>query len=83
MLKHTQHHKGISCEEAIKRVYDFIDNHLKAKARAELEHHLETCRHCFDRVEFEKLLKARLRHLKVDTESKALRKKIDELIEQF
>ncbi|MEX2117916.1 MAG: zf-HC2 domain-containing protein [Bacteroidota bacterium] len=73
----------ISCEQAIKLVFNYIDDELRGKRRGELEHHLETCRHCFDRVEFEKLLKSRLRQLKVGGNSKNLRSRIDALLGQF
>jgi anti-sigma factor (TIGR02949 family) len=75
--------KTISCEQAIKLVFSYIDDELLGKHRTELEHHLETCRHCFDRVEFEKLLKSRLRRLNVGGSSKRLRQRIDTLLEQF
>jgi len=75
--------RTISCEQAIKLVFRYIDNDLQGKHQGELEHHLETCRHCFDRVEFEKTLKTRLRQLKVGGTSEALRRRIDALLEQF
>lgn len=75
--------KAISCEEALKRVFDYIDDHLRGKTRAELEHHLETCRHCFDRVEFEQLLKSRLRKLNIKSTPSALRKRVEELVDRF
>lgn len=75
--------KTISCDEALNHIFDFIDDHLRGKAQAELEHHLETCRHCFDRVEFEKLLKSRLSKLSAQTDSTALRKRVAELLEQY
>lgn len=75
--------KAISCEEALKRVFDYIDDHLRGKPRAELEHHLETCRHCFSRVEFEQLLKSRLRKLKIKSTPSALRKRVEELVDRF
>jgi len=75
--------KTISCEQAIKLIFSYIDDELRGKHRTELEHHLETCRHCFDRVEFEKLLKSRLRRLHVGGSSKRLRQRIDALLGEF
>jgi hypothetical protein len=83
MQKENNQVKNISCEEALQRVFDYIDEHLQGVSRAELEQHLEMCRHCFDRVEFEKLLKSRLSKLKVDPHSETLHKRIDGLLEQF
>ena len=50
----------INCEEAASRFNDFIDNYLKGKSKDELAHHIENCRHCFDRLEFELLLKTKV-----------------------
>jgi len=76
-------HKNISCLEALKRVFDYIDNHIEDTSRNEFEHHIEKCRHCFDRVEFEKLLKYRLRALKHKKSSEGLRKRVDDIIMKF
>lgn len=84
MKKHsTSSVRNITCDEAITLVFRFIDDELRGEPRAELEHHLETCRHCFDRVEFEKLLKSRLRGLNVGGSSKRLRERIDSLLDKF
>ena len=83
MKKHKKSIRRISCDEALRLVFEFIDEELRGKSRAELEYHLEMCRHCFDRVEFEKLLKSRLRKLKVVGNPSALRKRVDSLLEEF
>ena len=57
----------INCEEAAKRFNDFIDNYLKGTAKDELEHHIENCRHCFDRLEFELMLKSRIASMRKET----------------
>ena len=50
----------IDCDEAAKRFNDFLDNYIKGRAREELMHHIADCRHCFERVEFEQLLKSKI-----------------------
>ncbi len=75
--------KAMTCEQAIKLVFRYIDDELGGKQRGELDQHLKTCRHCFDRVEFETRLKSRLRSLKVGTVSDDLRRRINSLLEQF
>ncbi len=76
-------HKNISCQEALKRVFDYIDNHIEDVSRDEFEQHIEKCRHCFDRVEFEKLLKSRLRTLQARRSTDRLRKRVDDIITKF
>jgi anti-sigma factor (TIGR02949 family) len=74
---------SISCREALGRVFDYLDQELTGPRLRELERHLEECRHCYDRVAFEKMLKARLRELKAEANIMRLREKIDALVEQF
>lgn len=50
----------INCEEAARRFNDFIDHYLKGRRKEELTAHIETCRHCFERLEFEKMLKSKI-----------------------
>jgi anti-sigma factor (TIGR02949 family) len=75
--------KNINCNEALERIFDYVDNYLKEKPRIEFERHLETCRHCFDRIEFEKLLKSKIRSLQPKAVSDRLRKRVDDLLNQF
>jgi hypothetical protein len=56
----------IDCNEAVKRFNDFLDNYLKGKERKELMNHVSTCRLCFDRLEFEQMLKAKIATLSND-----------------
>lgn len=51
----------IDCEEAIRRLATYLDRELDAEAAAEVEAHLERCRSCFSRAEFERRLRERLR----------------------
>jgi len=60
MKRMTKQIKEINCEEAAKRFNDFIDNYLRGRSKEELVHHVEGCRHCFERIEFEKLLKKKI-----------------------
>jgi len=50
----------IDCAEAVSRFNDFIDNYLKGKSKEELIHHISDCRHCFERFEFEQMLKSKI-----------------------
>lgn len=83
MKNDLSHSKPISCEEAIKHIFDYIDKQLSSSTLQELEHHLETCRHCYDRVEFEKMIKTRLKNLHHQINSDDLMKKINLLIDSF
>jgi anti-sigma factor RsiW len=61
--------RDIDCGEALKLIASYVDSQSTEPDVKALEKHLESCRHCLDRVEFEKLLKRRLQGLKIDTTS--------------
>ena len=44
----------IDCEEALRRLFEYLDAELHGEPQREMEQHLERCRSCFSRVEFEK-----------------------------
>jgi anti-sigma factor (TIGR02949 family) len=48
----------INCEEALRQLFEYLDAELHGESQREMEQHLERCRSCFSRVEFEKRLKA-------------------------
>ncbi|MFW6084501.1 MAG: anti-sigma factor [Gemmatimonadota bacterium] len=56
-------HEIDSCEEALKVLAEYLDSELRDRAPEVadgLERHLEVCRSCYSRAEFEKRLKARI-----------------------
>jgi mycothiol system anti-sigma-R factor len=75
--------ESISCSEALNRLFDYLDEELRGWRREEFKKHLEECRHCFSRFEFERLLKSRLRNLKVGDNAGRLRERVEALLEQF
>lgn len=52
---------NINCDEALRRLFAYLDQELDGHAHREMEHHLSRCRSCFSRAEFEKRLRQRLR----------------------
>lgn len=55
---------NIDCEEALRRLAEYLDRELGQGAEAEVEAHLSTCRSCYSRLEFERGLKSRLSELR-------------------
>jgi len=70
-----------SCEEAIKRLNEYLDHQMTEAERAVVMHHLEICRPCLRRFTFEQTLVISLRQkvalLCVPT---ALREKLHSLL---
>jgi anti-sigma factor (TIGR02949 family) len=60
--------KTIDCEEALSRLFEYIDQELHGHRHEEMEDHLSKCRSCYSRLEFEKRLH---QHVKSATKKKA------------
>jgi anti-sigma factor (TIGR02949 family) len=75
--------KTIGCEEALKHLLTYLDQELGPVKRREVEHHLDICRTCFSRAEFEKLVKTQLREAGRETVSAEFGKKIKTLLGRF
>jgi anti-sigma factor (TIGR02949 family) len=73
----------INCEEALQRLFEFIDRELAGEEHDALERHLRLCRSCFSRVEFERQLKDKLRALGTDETPDSARGRIRALIQGF
>ena len=53
-----------NCEEALRRLAEYLDGELNPDDARGVEGHLETCRSCYSRAEFERLLKSRVAELR-------------------
>lgn len=73
----------LTCEQVLERILDFIDRELTADERRRLERHLQTCRSCFSRVEFERRLKTRLTDLAREDAPASMRERVTRLIDGF
>lgn len=74
---------NIDCAQALKRLIEFIDRELADADRDVIERHLQTCRSCLSRAEFERALKGKLRGLSHgDVPSKTL-DRITSLMQEF
>lgn len=48
----------MTCREALNKLYDVIDNEASQHDVEKVKEHLQACKHCLSRFEFEKLFKA-------------------------
>lgn len=73
----------ITCEEVIEQLFDYLDRELDAGVSERIDAHLERCRDCFTRAEFERRLRARL-HEATDVEApEKLHRRIRGIIDEF
>jgi len=75
MTKHE-----IDCEQALKRLFEFIDRELPEDRRDEMQRHLHTCKSCFSRFEFERRLKEKLGGLGKGEPSSGISDRITKLL---
>lgn len=73
----------IECEEAIRRLARYLDGELGSLARSELEQHLETCRSCWSRAEFERQLRERMAALGQQDVRPAFERRIRDMLGRF
>lgn len=79
----TDNIRPIDCEEALRRLFDYLDAELSGEPQREVEHHLARCRSCFSRLEFEKRLKAYTADLGHEPVSRDLEQRIRALLDSF
>jgi anti-sigma factor (TIGR02949 family) len=75
--------KTFDCEQALKRLLEFVDQELTDEDREGVERHLRTCRSCFSRMEFERQLKGKIHDLARETVSPAVEDRIKALMKGF
>lgn len=73
----------IDCEEALRRLFEYLDAELHGDEQRVMQQHLERCRSCFSRLEFETRLKARTAQLGREPISRDLGQRIHSLLDTF
>jgi anti-sigma factor (TIGR02949 family) len=73
----------LSCEEVLHQLFAYLDRELDSETSAQIERHLEICRGCFSRAEFERKLKAHLKDAGAQAAPERLRARLKHLIEKF
>jgi anti-sigma factor (TIGR02949 family) len=75
--------RTIDCEEALRRLFEYLDAELHGESRREMEQHLERCKSCFSRVEFEKRLKTYIAAVGHEPVSPDLERRVLALLDTF
>ena len=75
--------KEINCEEALRHLFEYLDQELKGDLQHQMERHMSNCRSCFSRLEFEQSLKAHIHKAGYDSAPASLRAKIGKLVTEF
>ena len=75
--------RRIDCEQALKQILAYIDRELGDEERAAMQGHLHTCKSCFSRMEFERLLKSKVGALREEPASPQLSKRVKALLKNY
>ncbi|MFW6201771.1 MAG: anti-sigma factor family protein [Gemmatimonadota bacterium] len=73
----------LNCREAVRLLAAYIDGELEEAERGRVEKHLETCRDCFSRKEFERRLKEQLMALGQRPVESSFERRIRHMIRRF
>lgn len=74
---------AISCEDVLKHLVDYLHGEIDAIKTSEIEKHLDSCRGCFSRAEFEKALKAKVKDDSTEAAPEALQNRLNNLMDKF
>ncbi|NDL60931.1 anti-sigma factor family protein [Phytoactinopolyspora mesophila] len=72
-----------TCEDALRLLAAHLDRELNDHTHAEVQRHLDACRSCYSRAEFERRLKASIAALGHEPVPPELSGRVESLIRQF
>lgn len=75
--------RDIDCDEVMRQLFDFLDDEVDMTAHEEIHQHVEECRSCFSRVEFERQLRERVQGAGKDSAPESLHRRITDLMKNF
>jgi anti-sigma factor (TIGR02949 family) len=75
--------KTIGCNEALRHLLEYLDQELEGTKSREVKQHIDLCRSCFSRAEFEQQLKDRLRRAGNERAGGEFEKRIKTLLKKF
>lgn len=73
----------LDCETVLRLMFAYLDGELEAGEHRDVSDHLERCRSCFSRAEFERRLKAHLAGLAPEPVPAAFEERVRGLIGHF
>lgn len=72
-----------SCEQVIQNIWDYLDREMCSTDVSEIEKHLDLCRGCYSRIEFEKILREKMKNSTEHCCPEKLKQRIKDLIDRF
>lgn len=75
--------QSMTCEEVIEQLFDHLDRELDNEVSERMDRHLERCRDCFTRAEFEKRLREKVNEAVEVEAPDSLRRRIRRVLDEF
>lgn len=75
--------KDLTCEEVIEKLLEYLDRELDAEADADIARHIEKCRGCFSRAEFERRLRQRVTETGERKAPDSLRQRVRSIVSRY
>ena len=79
----TMSENRLSCEEVVKQLFAYLDADLDETTSAHIHQHLETCRACCSRLEFEKSLRTRIQESGTRQAPERLQRRIRKILDRY
>jgi mycothiol system anti-sigma-R factor len=74
----------MNCQQVLQRLWQYLDGELDGEDSGEVARHLEECRRCFSRAQFERHLQAMVRRSCESEEiPRDLKGRVDKLLRLF
>jgi len=71
------------CRDALDVLYEYLDNQLEDLRSKNIKQHLDLCRACFGVYEFERLLRERMRMKTQHLSPDHLKKRIQDIVQEY
>ncbi len=75
--------KIIQCEEAIQKMLEYLDEEVYQDDKEAIHNHLDSCRECYTRMEFEQRLKGMVRESKSNSAPSGLGSRIKKIVKDY
>ncbi|NQU59481.1 MAG: mycothiol system anti-sigma-R factor [Rhodospirillales bacterium] len=83
MTENHDHSDKISCEDVLAHLVEYLNGEVSDEQQSEIDRHLESCRGCYSRADFERVLKKRIKNANADAVPESLKNRIDGLLKDF
>jgi mycothiol system anti-sigma-R factor len=72
-----------SCEKVLQEIWDYLDQEITPESCAEVKKHLDLCRSCFSRLEFQRHLREKMRDKTNHICPEKLKQRIQKLVDLY